>query len=85
MIELTNEKGKVFYTKLVSENTIDVDFILINPEKYYVRVIYDLNKNGQWDTGSFLENKQPEEVYHFPTVLDVRANWDVNQEIDLGK
>ncbi|MBF6657707.1 Ig-like domain-containing protein [Flavobacterium columnare] len=85
IVELTNEKGKVFYTKPVSGNTTDVDFILINPEKYYIRVIYDLNNNGQWDAGSFLENKQPEEVYHFPTILDVRANWDVNQEIDLGK
>ncbi|WP_258929632.1 hypothetical protein [Flavobacterium davisii] len=59
--------------------------MLIEPEKYYVRIIYDLNNNGQWDAGSFLENRQPEEVFQFPTVLDVRANWDVNQEIDLRK
>ncbi|QYS87809.1 Ig-like domain-containing protein [Flavobacterium oreochromis] len=83
IVELTNQKGKVMYKQLISPTTNDVDFLLIDPEKYYVRIIYDLNNNGQWDSGSFLENKQPEEVFQFPTALDVRANWDVNQEIDL--
>ncbi|WP_375605597.1 Ig-like domain-containing protein [Flavobacterium davisii] len=85
IVELTNEKGKVFYTKSITNSSKEVDFLLIEPEKYYVRIIYDLNNNGQWDAGSFLENRQPEEVFQFPTVLDVRANWDVNQEIDLRK
>jgi len=48
-------------------------------------VIYDENKNKQWDTGNYLEKRQPEEVFHLATEIDVRANWDVNQDVDLGK
>ncbi|WP_136667340.1 Ig-like domain-containing protein [Flavobacterium sp. H122] len=84
IVDLTDDKGKVLYTRFVSKEP-EVEFFLIEPQKYSVRIIYDANNNQQWDTGSFLENRQPEEVYHYPTEIDVRANWDVNQDVDLGK
>ena len=83
IIELTDNKGKVLITKY-SESSPTVEFLSIEPRKYSLRVIYDANKNGQYDPGNYLENKQAEEVYHFPTEIDVRANWDVNQKVDLG-
>lgn len=82
IVDLTDDKGKIIYSKFVSKEP-EVEFSLIEPQKYSVRIIYDSNNNKQWDTGSFLQNRQPEEVYHYPTEIDVRANWDVNQEIDL--
>lgn len=84
IIELTDKKGTVLVTKYVENNPV-VEFLLIEPQKYSLRVIYDENKNGQRDTGSYLENRQAEEVYHYPAEIDIRANWDVNQDIDLGK
>ncbi|MFC4816118.1 MULTISPECIES: Ig-like domain-containing protein [unclassified Flavobacterium] len=83
VIELTDNKGTVLATKYTESNPV-VEFLLIEPQKYSLRIIYDENKNGQRDTGSFLQNRQAEEVFHFPTEIDVRANWDVNQDIDLG-
>ena len=83
VIELTDNKGTVLATKYTESNHV-VEFLLIEPQKYSLRIIYDENKNGQRDTGSFLQNRQAEEVFHFPTEIDVRANWDVNQDIDLG-
>ncbi|MCL9808213.1 Ig-like domain-containing protein [Flavobacterium luminosum] len=83
IVELTNEKGETIVSKY-TETTL-VEFLLLEPQKYSLRVIYDENKNQQRDTGNYLENRQPEEVYHFPNEIDLRANWDVNQEIDLGK
>ena len=84
IIELTDKKGTVLASKYTESNPV-VEFLLIEPQRYSLRVIYDENKNGQRDTGSYLENRQAEEVYHFATEIDVRANWDVNQDIDLGK
>lgn len=84
IVDLTDDKGKILYSKFVSKEP-EVEFSLIEPQKYSVRIIYDTNNNQQWDTGSFLENRQPEEVYHYPSEIDVRANWDVNQDVDLGK
>jgi Bacterial Ig-like domain len=84
IVELTDSKGKVMYTQYTESNPA-VEFLLIEPQKYAVRVIYDANKNKERDSGSYLENRQPEEVYHFPAEIDVRANWDVEQAVDLGK
>ena len=38
-------------------------------------IIYDSNQNGIWDTGSYLEKKQPEYVEYFPETQEVRDNW----------
>jgi hypothetical protein len=51
---------------------------------FTVRIIYDNNKNKVWDTGSYLEKRQTEEVRYFPTEIDVRANWDVDQTLKFS-
>ena len=56
-----------------------VDFFYLNPGKYYLRLFYDHNNNGLWDTGVYKENLQPEEVFYFPVELQVKANWDIEQ------
>ena len=58
----------------------EFNFLMIEPGKYKIKLIYDENKNGVWDTGNFLRNLQPEKIVYFPKELDVRANWD-NEEI----
>jgi len=82
IIELTNKNGEV-QLSYFSENSTQVDFNLIKPEVYTLRLIYDNNKNGVWDSGNFLEKKQSEEVIYFPKEIDVRANWDVQQTFNL--
>ena len=82
IIELTNKNGEV-QLSYFSENSTQVDFNLIKPEVYTLRLIYDNNKNGVWDSGNFLEQKQSEEVIYFPKEIDVRANWDVQQTFNL--
>ena len=84
IVELTDNNGKIIATEY-SESNPAIEFLLVEPKKYLLRVIYDENKNKQRDTGSYLENRQPEEVIHYPTEIDVRANWDVNQDFDLSK
>jgi Bacterial Ig-like domain len=83
IIELTDEKGKILATEYADKNP-KVEFLLLEPKKYFARLIYDENKNKLRDTGSYLDKKQPEEVVHFPTEIDVRANWDVDQAFDLS-
>ncbi len=83
IIELTSSKGDVLYSAYSDGQTI-VDFNLLKPELFTLRVIYDANKNKVWDTGSFLERRQTEEVHYFPKAIDVRANWDVEQNFNLA-
>ncbi|OAB31325.1 Ig-like domain-containing protein [Flavobacterium fryxellicola] len=83
IIELTNLKGDVLNSEYTENNTT-IDFNLIEPALYTLRIVYDTNKNKEWDTGNYLEKRQAEEVLYFSKEIDVRANWDVNQIFDLS-
>jgi hypothetical protein len=83
IVELTNEKGAILATQY-SESSSNVEFNLIDPSLYWLRVIYDDNKNKEWDPGNYLEKRQAEEVVYFSKAIDVRANWDVEQVFDVS-
>ncbi|MBL0014551.1 MAG: Ig-like domain-containing protein [Flavobacterium sp.] len=82
IIELTDKNGEVKYFDY-SESSTQIDFNLIEPALYALRLIYDENKNKIWDSGNYLDKKQPENVIYFPKDIDVRANWDVQQTFIL--
>ncbi len=83
IIQLTDAKGSAIATE-VSDGKSIIDFNLLEPAKYTVRLIYDDNKNGEYDPGNFLEKRYSEEVIYFNDELDVRANWDVDQVFDVS-
>lgn len=83
IVELSNEKGDVL-AKEYSESNTKVEFNLVEPAQFWLRAIYDDNKNKEWDSGNYLEKRQAEEVIYFSTAVDVRANWDVEQVFDLS-
>ncbi len=82
LVELTDKDGKILYSQY-SEKSNQVTFDLIDPALYTLRIIYDDNKNKEWDSGSFLDKRQSEQVIYFPKEIDVRQNWDVEQVFDL--
>jgi len=82
IVELTDKNEAVQYA-FYSEDKTEIDFNLIRPDAYTLRIIYDENRNGVWDPGDFLLKKQSEEVIYFPKIIDVRANWDVSQPFNL--
>lgn len=69
-------------SKVVQENTMkenqEITYSHLTPGKYGVKMIYDDNKNGIWDTGSLLEKKQPERIIYYSGVIEVRSGWDVD-------
>ena len=83
IVELTDKAGKVKATTYTESNPV-VEFLALEPDKYTLRIIYDDNKNKVWDTGSYMEKRQSEEVIYFPKEIDVRTNWDVEQPFNLG-
>jgi hypothetical protein len=54
-------------------------FMDLKPDKYYARLVVDLNGNGKWDTGNYAEKRQPEEVYYSPKRYEVMQNWRVTE------
>jgi uncharacterized protein (DUF2141 family) len=84
IVELTNEKGDVISASEYTDGKTEIEFNLLEPSLYTLRAIYDDNKNKEWDTGSYSERKQAEEVVYFSKPVDIRINWDVNQTFDLS-
>ncbi|THF49449.1 hypothetical protein E6C50_11925 [Flavobacterium supellecticarium] len=78
LLEVLDKNGKILATEYSEKETV-IDFNLLEPSTYTLRLIYDDNKNRKWDTGNFLKKELPEEVLYFPGEVDVRANWDVDQ------
>ena len=83
LVELTDEKGEVIATEYSEKNT-KIDFNLVDPAQFTVRIIYDDNHNREFDSGNYIEKRQAEEVVYFSKKIDVRANWDVEQVFDVS-
>jgi hypothetical protein len=83
IIQIVNEKLELIVEEYVTEAKPSYNFPFIDPQNVYFRVIFDTNKNGKWDTGNFLKNIQPEDVKYFPKKVEIRANWDVNEDLIL--
>lgn len=79
LVQLTDENENVIRSFPVDAAQKRVVFSNLKPNKYYVRLIVDENNNGQWDTGHFLKRSAPEKVYHHKPLLDVRANWELQE------
>ena len=82
IIQLTDINDVTVAQETSSENkTISFNYLI--PKKYKIRIIYDTNNNGKWDTGNYLEKKQPEPVQYFPEVHEIRPNWVLNEVIKI--
>ncbi len=80
-VELLNEQDAVVRTVPVVDGKADFYYLL--PGKYGARLIRDANKNGLWDTGDYEQHLQPEEVYYYFQVLELKANFDLQQSWNL--
>jgi len=79
IILLLDDKGKEIATKTLSKDS-KLIFPYIKPGKYQIKAILDSNHNGRWDTGIYLKKKQPERVFLFPKSLEIRGNWEVEED-----
>lgn len=68
--------------KVVKEVTSDqgiAEFYYLSGGTYYLRMFIDSNGNGEWDTGRYAEDRQPETVYYYPGSIEARAKWDLTE------
>lgn len=83
LVQLLSKKNVIY------EQEVDADgqyvFSFLSPGEYTFRFLHDLNKNGRWDTGKYLEKLQPEPVEFLPGNIEVRSNWDHDVSMVLKK
>lgn len=76
-IQLLNAKDEIIDEQYSTENSFEYTYL--NPGEYYFKILVDENANGHWDTGDFFQRKQPERAMVYPTMLQVRAMWDLDE------
>ena len=82
IIQLIETNDKTVAQEITSSSET-ISFKYLTPKKYKIRIIYDTNNNGKWDSGSYLQKQQPEPVEYFSEIQEVRANWLLNEVIKI--
>ena len=78
-LQLTNPKFEVIQQL---KNPVDFQFNKVKPGKYTFRILIDNNNDGEWSPGNVLKDIQPESIWFFVEVFDLRANWIV-ENLDI--
>ena len=86
IVNVQNHVGKRIIQLLSSDETIarevkmdedgKAEFPLLNKGLYRMRIIYDLNGDGEWTTGDYSARRQPEPVSFMPREIEVMENWE---------
>ncbi|WP_443937228.1 Ig-like domain-containing domain [Pedobacter sp. MW01-1-1] len=82
LIQFLTEKKQVIETFSIKKDT-KITFSKHLAGKYMVRVVYDENKNGIWDTGNIKENMQPEKIWYTPILMDLKPNWEREDPLQI--
>ncbi len=86
-LELLSEKNVVLYKKSFVAQASEIEEITTFPDlppgSYRLRLVDDSNGNGRWDPGNYWTNENSEFVYYSETLLNVRANWELDYELLL--
>lgn len=73
-MQLLNEQDEVKYTQFTEAGTIK--FNVLKPDKYYVRILVDNNRNGIWDEADFKNQTPAEEVFIYDKMIEIRPLWE---------
>ncbi|RLD42324.1 MAG: hypothetical protein DRI89_07525 [Bacteroidetes bacterium] len=79
ILQLLGEKEVVARQHFFETDTTIV-YNYVDPKKYMLKLIFDNNNNGKWDAGNYLMKQQPEKVLYFKKEINVRANWEVEED-----
>lgn len=77
IVELLDGQEKVVLSVPVKNHKAELINIL--PATYYARLYLDANGNGKYDTGCYIEHRQPETSFYYPGAIKVKKNWDIDQ------
>ena len=85
IVQLLSKDEKQLIAQLKMPADGKAEFKMLDKGIYRVRVIYDLNSDGRWTTGDFLTGRQPEPASFFPAEIEIKENWNVDNDWNISK
>jgi len=82
IVEILNDKKALIKSYVIRSN-IKLNFNNYPAAKYLIRVVYDENKNGIWDTGNVKSAVQPEKIWYSKDEISLRPNWDIENNLAI--
>jgi hypothetical protein len=83
IVQLLNEKETSIIEEHIVTQSGKIKMNYISPGQFKLKAILDRNKNRKWDTGNYRSRLQPEKVFYFPKNIEIRSNWDVEENWEL--
>ncbi len=77
ILQLLDGQGRTVREATLDPASPAVVWERITPGNHGLRLIEDASGNGRWDPGIWLIGLQPERVWRYAEVLNVRAAWDL--------
>ncbi len=84
VVEILNDKKEVLRSDVISKSG-KLLYKNYYTGKYSVRVVYDDNKNGKWDSGNVKEHRQPENIWVNEAIITLRPNWEQESPVNIPK
>jgi len=83
LVQITNDKKDIIYESRSITKSEKLIYKQFPGGKYTIRIVYDINRNKQWDTADIENKKQPEKVWYHSKTVTVRPNWEQEELIDI--
>ena len=84
ILQIVAEKDRLIQEQQVRSPGL-VAFPLLDKGRYRLKAIYDLDGNRVWTTGDYDAGRQPEPVTYYSSELEVKINWALEQDWDIGE
>lgn len=68
------KNDKVMYESSMTDPLI-MDSVKVG--RYSLRIIYDENDNGRWDSGHLISKTLPEKIMYHSSEIEIRNNWEI--------
>jgi|WetSurMetagenome_2_1015567.scaffolds.fasta_scaffold56257_2 uncharacterized protein (DUF2141 family) len=78
-------KDEKLVREIVTDKEGKLELPYIDRGPYRLRVVYDLNGDGKWNTGDFDKGIQPEPVSYLPKELELKENWDDKEDWNISE
>ena len=84
VVELLNEQRRLLRSDVIRKTT-SLQYKNYLTGRYRVRVIYDNNNNGRWDSGNVNQKRQPENIWVDEELITLRPNWEQDTPVNVPK